>query len=143
MPLAINEDHLTLADTAADFLTRHRSLGTARAALEADVESLPPWWVELVSLGWPGLHIAEEHGGSGYGMFELAVIVEQLGRAMAPGPFVPSAVVSALLAGGEITPSNAERLARFAAGTEFGAVSLDDTVTLTEGAAEAVGLSRA
>ena len=136
MPLAINEDHLTLADTAADFLTRHRSLGTARAALEADVESLPPWWVELVSLGWPGLHIAEEHGGSGYGMFELAVIVEQLGRAMAPGPFVPSAVVSALLAGGEITPSNAERLARFAAGTEFGAVSLDDTVTLTEGAAE-------
>ena len=39
--------------------------------------------------GWLGLHVPEEHGGSGFGLEELVVVVEELGRAVAPGPFVP------------------------------------------------------
>jgi alkylation response protein AidB-like acyl-CoA dehydrogenase len=45
-----------------------------------------------------GLHLPEEHGGSGYGLPELVVVVEELGRAIAPGPFVPTVIASAVVA---------------------------------------------
>src|SRR5690606_5527550 len=60
--------------------------------------SLPGFWSQVGELGWLGLHIAEEHGGSGYGIEELAVVVEQMGRAVAPGPFVPTVIASAAIA---------------------------------------------
>ncbi len=44
------------------------------------------------------LHVPEKLGGSGYGLEELVVVVEQLGRAVAPGPFVPTVITSAVLA---------------------------------------------
>jgi alkylation response protein AidB-like acyl-CoA dehydrogenase len=135
MPLAITEDHRSLADTAAEFLARHGSLGAARTLLDVADETLPPFWDALTALGWTGLHLPEEHGGSGYGLFELAVVVEQLGRALTPGPFVPSAVVSALVATAGDPTLQAELLPGFAAGTTFGAVSLDTAVTVTDGAA--------
>jgi alkylation response protein AidB-like acyl-CoA dehydrogenase len=135
MPLAITEDHRTLADTAADFLARHGSLATARALLETTDEALPPFWNDLIALGWTGLHLPEEHGGSGFGLFELAVVVEQLGRALTPGPFVPSVVVSALVAAAGDAALQAQVLPGFAAGTTFGAVSLDTGVTMDDGAA--------
>ncbi len=69
MPLAITEDHRSLADTTADFLARHGSLATARALLETTDESLPPFWDDLAAQGWTGLHLPEEHGGSGFGLF--------------------------------------------------------------------------
>ncbi len=50
-----------------------------------------------MQLGWLGLHLPEEHGGSGYGLEELVVVVEELGRAVTPGPFVPTVIVSATL----------------------------------------------
>jgi alkylation response protein AidB-like acyl-CoA dehydrogenase len=67
MPIAITEDHRTLAGTVADFLARHDARGSARALLEAPDEGLPPWWGDLAALGWLGLHVPETHGGSGYG----------------------------------------------------------------------------
>src|SRR5579863_4390074 len=97
MPIAISEDHRTLAETVADFLRRHNARGAARALLEAETETLPPFWDDLRELGWLGLHVPEEYGGSGFGLPELVVVVEELGRAVAPGPFVPTVIASALL----------------------------------------------
>lgn len=97
MSIAITEEHQSLAETAADFLTKRDARGAARALLEAPDEALPPFWDDLVGLGWLGLHVAEEHGGSGYGLEELVVVVEALGRAVAPGPFVPTVIASALV----------------------------------------------
>ena len=50
---------------------------------------------EAAALGWLGLHVPEEFGGSGYGLEELVVVVEELGRGLAPGAFVPTVVASA------------------------------------------------
>jgi alkylation response protein AidB-like acyl-CoA dehydrogenase len=60
-------------------------------------------WKEIAALGWPGLLIAPEHGGSGASLADALALMEELGRACFPGPFVPSAVVAATalgLAGG-------------------------------------------
>ena len=79
MSIAITEDHKALAQTASDFLQKADALGAGRALLEAPEEALPPFWPELVALGWLGIHVPEQHGGAGYGLPELAVVVEELG----------------------------------------------------------------
>ena len=98
MSIAIAEEHRVLAESASDFLVKRDARGAARALLESETETLPPFWEELSGLGWLGLHLPAAYGGSGYGMSELVVVVEQLGRALAPGPFIPTVVVSALVA---------------------------------------------
>src|SRR5579871_1680363 len=97
MSIAITEEHRALAETVSDFLVKHGARGAARNLLEAKTEPLPAFWPDLAALGWLGLHLPEDHGGSGYGLPELIVVVEQLGRAVTPGPFVPTVIASALI----------------------------------------------
>src|SRR5580692_6048747 len=97
MPIALTEDHRALGQTASDFLAKRDARGAARALLEAKDETLPPFWADLAELGWLGLHLPEDKGGSGFGLPELVVVVEELGRAVAPGPFVPTVIASAVL----------------------------------------------
>ncbi len=124
MSIAITEDHKALAQTAAAFLLKVNARGEARALLEAPEERLPPFWSDLVNLGWLGLHIPEEHGGSGYGLPELVVVVEELGRAVAPGPFTPTVIASAVLAAAAPTELRAKLLPGLADGSSFGAIAV-------------------
>src|SRR5262245_23028569 len=135
MSLAITEDHRALAATVADFLGKHDARNASRALLEGTEETLPPFWDELRSLGWLGLHVPEAFGGSGYGLPELVVVVEELGRGLAPGPFVPSVIASATLA--TAAPDDVKRtwLAGLATGDVVGAVALGGGVETRAGAA--------
>ncbi|MFN7151912.1 MAG: acyl-CoA dehydrogenase, partial [Microthrixaceae bacterium] len=134
MSIAITDDHRALAETAAGFLYKRGARTDARALLEASDEALPTWWGELAGLGWLGLHVPEAQGGSGYSLEELVVVVEQFGRAVAPGPFVPTVTASAVLAavGGDAAD---EHLAALADGSLIGAVSLGGDVTVSGGVA--------
>lgn len=134
MSIAITDDHRALAETAADLLTKREALAGARALLEAPDEPLPAWWGEVGELGWLGLHVPEDLGGSGYGIEELVVVVEQFGRAVAPGPFVPTVIASAVLAavGGDVA---AQHLPGLADGSLIGAVALGGDVTVEGGSA--------
>ena len=85
MSIAIHTDHVALAETVADFLLKHGSLTAARALLDGAEEELPSFWSDAAALGWLGLHLPEDVGGSGYGLQELVVVVEQTGRALMPG----------------------------------------------------------
>lgn len=98
VPIAITDDHLALADIAADLLRRRNARGANRALLEAEEEHLPAFWNEMAELGWLGLHLPEAHGGSGFGLPELVVLIEELGAHIAPGPFVPTVIASGFLA---------------------------------------------
>ena len=64
--------------------------GCVRAGVDADEDLLPPFWSDLAAQGWIGLAVDEAAGGEGYGLAEAVVVVEELGRVLAPGPFVPS-----------------------------------------------------
>ncbi len=75
MGIALSEDHRTLADVVADFSAKHELLGAARALLEAPTEALPEVWGDLAEMGWLGLHLPEQCGGSGFGIEELVVVV--------------------------------------------------------------------
>jgi alkylation response protein AidB-like acyl-CoA dehydrogenase len=131
MSIAITEDHRALAQTAADFLAKRDVRGANRAMLESPTEDLPDLWKELVDLGWLGLHLPEEHGGSGYGLEELVVVVEELGAQLAPGPFVPSVIASAVIAAAGDDATKAKYLPGLADGSIIGAVALGGSVALT------------
>ena len=98
MPIGITEDHEALRESAREMLARHCPPAAPRAAMEAEAEEMPAYWRAAADLGWFGLHVGEEHGGAGYGLLELAVVVEELGRSIAPGGFVPTVHAAALIA---------------------------------------------
>jgi alkylation response protein AidB-like acyl-CoA dehydrogenase len=92
--LATTDDHRALAEVARSLLSDRGGVAAAHAALDGSPE-LPEFWKDIVGLGWIGLHIAERHGGQGFGLAELVVVAEELGRVVAPGPFLPTVVLAA------------------------------------------------
>jgi alkylation response protein AidB-like acyl-CoA dehydrogenase len=97
MPIAIAEHHEMLRQSARRWLESYCPRDVPRAVLDDEHQTLPPFWKGLSEQGWLGLHIDEEHGGEGGGLLELAVIVEEMGRAIAPGPFLTTVLASALV----------------------------------------------
>ena len=116
------------------FLERTGARGEARALLDAPEESLPAAWKEMADLGWLGLHLPEAHGGSGFGLAELVIVVEALGAAIAPGPFLPTVWASAVVAAAGERAQRAALLPGLADGSVPAAVGLDEASGLVLGA---------
>src|SRR5688572_23697144 len=89
MELEFTEDQEELRDGVRSMLARECPMGFVRSIVE-DGASADALWKQMVELGWPALTISEEHGGLGLGAVEEAVVLEELGRVVAPGPFVPT-----------------------------------------------------
>ena len=136
MGIALTDDHRELAEVARAFLTSQKARWAARSLLDTADESRPPFWQNLVELGWLGLHIDEEHGGSGYGLPELVVVIEELGRAVAPGPFVPTVIASAVLAKDGTADQKSRLLPGLIDGTVTAAIGLDSQVRVSDGLAD-------
>src|SRR3954467_1300401 len=87
MELEFSEDQQELRSSVRAFLERECPTTLVRSVVEkgAPADDL---WAQMVDLGWPALTVPEEHGGLGLGFVELAVVAEELGRAVAPGPFL-------------------------------------------------------
>ncbi len=94
MSLALTDEHVALAATARRWLDTYTPVAAAHAVLETTTDDRPDWWPELAALGWLGLAVAEEHGGQGYGIGELAVVLEQTGRVALAGPFLSTAIAA-------------------------------------------------
>jgi alkylation response protein AidB-like acyl-CoA dehydrogenase len=107
MPIAVTEEHESLRRTAQRWLETHCPPTEPRALAEAvpvpsavpATSDLPPVWEKMAAQGWLGLHIAEADGGQGFTLAEVAVVLEELGAALFPGPLLPTLLVSAALAG--------------------------------------------
>jgi alkylation response protein AidB-like acyl-CoA dehydrogenase len=136
MGIALTDDHRELAEVARAFLTSQKARWAARSLLDAADEARPGFWQDLVELGWLGLHVDEEHGGSGYGLPELVVVIEELGRAVAPGPFVPTVIASAVIANDGTADQKARLLPGLVDGTVTAGVGLDSQVQVKDGIAD-------
>ncbi len=121
MTIAIGDDHLALHATVRRFTDARCTPAVVREAVDATDDALPPFWEDLAGLGWLGLHLSEAVGGEGYGFAELAVVLEGLGRACAPGPFLPTVLASAALQAGG---APVEVVRELASGRAVGAVAL-------------------
>jgi alkylation response protein AidB-like acyl-CoA dehydrogenase len=90
-----SSDELDLIRTTARrFLEDRFGLETVRDLMMSEEGFDRGSWNEIADLGWTGLAIGEEHGGAGYGLTELGVVLEEMGRLVTPGPFFASAVLA-------------------------------------------------
>ncbi len=124
MPIAITDDHQELGASVRGVLASHKTLQAARSLLESEDEPRPSYWVEMAQLGWLGIHLPEQYGGSGAGLLELAVVLDELGRSVAPGPFLPTVVASAVIAQSGTDEQKARLLPGLADGSRTAAFGL-------------------
>ncbi|WP_372507125.1 acyl-CoA dehydrogenase [Actinomadura madurae] len=129
MAIGLTEEHEALAESVRGFADRNIPATAVRAALDADEETRPAFWPALAEQGLLGLHLDEEHGGQGFGLLELAVVLEELGRAAAPGPFLPTVLASAVIDASSNAKLRAEFLPGLADGSRTAAVALDGELT--------------
>jgi acyl-CoA dehydrogenase len=104
MQLVLSEDQELIAKTAADFAAQRSPVARFRALRDAGdpLGFSKPLWKEMAELGWVGIPFPEEVGGAGLGLADLAVVLEALGRGLAPEPFLPTVLLAgrALVRGG-------------------------------------------
>ncbi|MEY9856522.1 alkylation response protein AidB-like acyl-CoA dehydrogenase [Catenulispora sp. GAS73] len=95
--IGITSEHRELAEAVRGWLARAVPPAAVRAALDAEQEERPEGWGDLAKQGLLGDHLPEEVGGAGAGLLTLAVVVEEMGRAATPGPFLPTAIAGVFL----------------------------------------------
>jgi alkylation response protein AidB-like acyl-CoA dehydrogenase len=95
MDMDLSEEQELLKNSVRDFLERECPVSLVRDLERSDTGFSPEMWRQMAELGWLGLPLAEEHGGAGMGMVDLVVFAKELGRALCPSPFLPTAVLSA------------------------------------------------
>jgi alkylation response protein AidB-like acyl-CoA dehydrogenase len=90
MDFSFTADQTLLKNSARAFLDEHCRPAAVRLLWEDPRGESEAMWKEMAQLGWLGLSLPEEHGGSGLGMVETALLLEELGRAACPGPYWPT-----------------------------------------------------
>jgi len=128
MPIAITPEHQDLADSVRSLVARVAPSEVLHAALETPIDNPPPYWRAAAEQGLQGLHLAESVGGQGFGILELAVVLAEFGYGAVPGPFVPSAIASALISAHD---PDAKVLVDLASGAAIAAYALDSGLTAT------------
>ena len=93
MHFAFAEDQQTIKLTARELLASPSGMEAVRGAAEAGRYD-DALWRELAELGWPGIAVAEEHGGQGLGAVELAILLEEAGYAVAATPLLSTALAA-------------------------------------------------
>ncbi len=128
--LAITEEHNDLADTAFGQLNRLGNRAAARATLDGGSSHPAEIWSAGTEIGWNGLGIAEAHGGSGFGLSELAVVLEAQGRELCPGPFLPTVAAAVVIDRCAPDPVRAQTLSALADGSAVGALALSGSLSI-------------
>jgi alkylation response protein AidB-like acyl-CoA dehydrogenase len=116
-----------LQAAARDFLAARLKSETIRKLADSDDAFSEDLWREMSELNWPGLMVSEQYGGQELGTVELAVLMEQLGYALMPGPIL-SSMLTAIALETAATDEQKERwLAPLATGERRGTLALWDT----------------
>jgi hypothetical protein len=139
MPIAITDEHQELGASVRGVLSDHDSLAGNRALLEADTERRPSFWKDMAELGWLGIHLPEEHGGAGAGLDELVVVLDEVGRQVAPGPFLPTVLASAVIAECGSEEQRTALVPGLADGSVVAALGLGGSLTLRDGTLDGDG----
>jgi alkylation response protein AidB-like acyl-CoA dehydrogenase len=134
MNFDFTDDQRAIKETARDLLAKRFKLERLRELAESKTYA-DDAWSEVSELGWPGIFIAEEHGGQGLGVLELVILLEELGYVLAPMPFLSNAAAGLILQ----DAGASDRLAGVASGEQRGTVGVvkDGRAALVPDAEEA------
>jgi alkylation response protein AidB-like acyl-CoA dehydrogenase len=124
MDFGLSQDQREIQRTARELLAERARPERVRTQAEEGRldENL---WRELCELGWPGIAIAEEHGGQGLGLVELSILCEELGRTVAPVPLLPTVMTAAVIEQAGSAEQRARWLPGLATGETLGALGVE------------------
>ncbi|MFD9391094.1 acyl-CoA dehydrogenase family protein [Streptomyces sp. NPDC060000] len=115
--LSVEQD--MLREASRELLSDRAPIGHVRAWTDREEDVDPEVWRLTAGLGWPGLGLPEEYGGSGQGLVELVLVAREVGRALGRGPFLPTAIVGRALAAAGSPGLRAEVLPALATGSSW------------------------
>jgi alkylation response protein AidB-like acyl-CoA dehydrogenase len=138
MDFGFTDDQREIQRTARALLSERAKPERVREHAEA-AKMDGELWRELSELGWPGIAVAEDNGGQGLGRIELSILCEELGRALAPVPFLPSVLAATLIEHAGSAEQRERWLPGLASGELKGALgsAVDGSAGLVVGAADA------
>ena len=96
MNFTFAEEQEMIKKMARDFLVDKCPKTIVKRMQESENGYSPELWQEMAGLGWMGLMLPEKYGGSGMSFLDLSVLLEEMGRACLPGPFISTVVLGAL-----------------------------------------------
>jgi alkylation response protein AidB-like acyl-CoA dehydrogenase len=115
-------DQAVMAESFARFFNEHSSMHRVRAALPTGFD--PVMWREFAALGGLGIRVPETSGGSGLGLFDAVLLMEEVGRTLASGPIAEAIIATRMLA--YCGDAGAELLARVLDGRSVVTLALHD-----------------
>ncbi len=129
MPLLLTEEQSMLRDSARGLISDHAPVSHLRKLRDTRDETgfSRELWATFAEMGFAGLLVPEEHGGSGLGAVEAGVVMEEIGRTLMPSPFFATAVLSAAaLTRAGSTAQKSDYLPKIASGALLSALALDE-----------------
>ena len=129
MALLFNEEQQYLKDTAKDFVQKNAPINHFRELRDSKDETgySKELWKQMAELGWAGILISEEYGGSDFGMMGMGGILEETGRCLVPSPLFATALLGASLIGlGGKADQKKDLLPRIAKGELTTAFALEE-----------------
>ncbi len=124
MNFDFNDEQREIKSTAREFLASRFKPEKVRELAESESPYDETLWREMCELGWPGIAIAEEHGGQGLGTVELMILMEELGYSVAPVPFLSNAAAGLVLQEAGSDEQRERWLPGIASGEERGTVGV-------------------
>ena len=116
MDLGLTEDQEMLRSMARDFIEQETPRTFVRDMEEDDRGFTAEMWQKIAQVGWLGLIVPEEHGGTGQSLVDLGILMEEVGHGVMPGPFFNTALVTVGILDVGSDAQKAEYLPRIAAG---------------------------
>ena len=140
MDLGLNETQQMLRTSAREFLESECPTSYVRDMERDERGYTPQLWDKLAGLGWLGLIVPEEYGGIGLGFVELAVVLEEMGRVLMPGPYFSTVV----MAGMTVADAGSEEQKReYLSGIASGRLIMTLALTEPSGSWDAEGVQAA
>ena len=100
MDLMLNEEQLLLRDSAVKFMEQRAGTDLVRRVRDSEIPFDAAVWRDMADAGWLAIMVPEEMGGLGLGMTELALVLEEAGKSLMPGPLVAAAAAAKIVAEG-------------------------------------------
>ena len=126
MDLGLTEEQEILKNTARDFLEKEVPEEYVRRMEEDETGYSPEVWRKMAEQGWQGIIIPEDQGGVGFGFLDLIVLLEEFGRALVPGPFIPTMVAATAIMEGGNDEQKQQWLPKIADGSVIGTFALTE-----------------
>ncbi|HUF53253.1 MAG TPA: acyl-CoA dehydrogenase family protein [Dehalococcoidia bacterium] len=130
MNFGLTDEQQILTNVARRFIDERAPIATVRDVMESPDAFDEKLWGEMAGLGWLGLIIDEQYGGAGLGFVDLAVLLEETGRGLLPGPLLSTSLAAAAISEFGNDDQKARYLPSLADGSAIGTLAVledDDT----------------